>query len=293
MATTPREWCSALSHPCAFVNGTLIAQPSSSIIGVVLGLAYLIGGVLILRANNRRGTFWAWTPGREDETGFGDRARERCRFLYGITMLIFGVALFFATASYQTFTYQLNCRSLDDPCIDPQTMELSYAVDINPAGIIYLVLQVIGSYCLLLGDTYRALRRYKNAVLAVSTALVALFVLWVATVRQHGYSDLYSASLVFIVPGVLAQLILNAYVRALPRIADARARLRPASHLHTPQRPSTAIRRCATRHASSRAGRCRSRPTSCTRPWSRPSTRSNTIAGRASGSTPTTRCTSC
>lgn len=98
--TSPREWCAALEHPCVFVNGTVISQPTSSIIGVVLGVAYLISGAFTIRANHKRGVLWAWTKGKEEETGFGDKAREFCRELYGVTLIVWGAALFFATASY-------------------------------------------------------------------------------------------------------------------------------------------------------------------------------------------------
>jgi hypothetical protein len=227
--TTARAWCQALGHQCVFVNGTVISQPSSSIIGIVLGLVYIASGVFTLRANAKRGPFWAWTKGR-DETGFGDQARERCCALYGACLLIWGFALFAATASYQAFTYQLQCEDLDTPCVDPKTMEVLYDVDVNGAASVYLLLQTIGHYCLVVGDACRALRRYLRPVIVSSVIVTALYALWCFTVTLHGYTDLYSASLVIALPSLVAQGLLNSWVRARlratlpPPRASARAR---------------------------------------------------------------------
>ena len=127
--TNWRDWCRALGVPCSRINGVVVSQPSSTAICAVIGALYLIFGILCLVENKRRGARWGWVDfhldeflGRPSKIRPGaettDATKERCRFLYGAALIFNFFCLVFATASYQSFSYQLNCQS-GSACIHP------------------------------------------------------------------------------------------------------------------------------------------------------------------------------
>mmetsp|Transcript_3651 Transcript_3651/g.12161 ORF Transcript_3651/g.12161 Transcript_3651/m.12161 type:complete len:302 (-) Transcript_3651:271-1176(-) len=215
---TPQEWCDALGYPCAFIGGTIIAQPSSTLLTLVLALDHLLFGVLVLRENRRRGTLWAWTKGHP-ETGFGDEARERCRAFYGWAMVIWAIAVVFAAAAYQAFTYQLQCTGAT-PCLDADGRP-TLSPDVSVAAFVYLILQCLGQHTLIVGDAYRALRRYAVPVALYGLVATGGYAAFVILFPRHGYDELFMILFAFSAPIILGQLYLQARVRYAPRLCLA------------------------------------------------------------------------
>lgn len=91
-------------------------------------------------------------------------------------------------------------------------------MDVNWAAITYLILQTVGHHLLVVGDVFRAARRYVRLAIAVSVALTLAYALWCFTVDVHNTVDLYSASLVIAAPTLAAQGFLSGWVRYGPRL---------------------------------------------------------------------------
>lgn len=199
--TTMREWCDALAHPC-YVHERCdllsISQPSSTGISLLLCTSYLLSGCAIARRNTRR---------------------EVCRSYYAAAMGVWATALLFATASYQAYTYQLQCQHREDACIervDGGEVRTRYAADDNWAAIVYLVLQLVGHHLLVVGDAHRIDRVAPTAL--ACAAITFAFVAFVSTVRLHGVTQLYEVSLLAASPSFACQVWYNCRVAYAPRL---------------------------------------------------------------------------
>ena len=235
--TTAEAWCDALNHPCLLFPDApglaVVSQPSSTYICVALAMLYFLFAGMLLQESRygqqeitprtrpplgkRLGASFApvssWCScGASRHHPVPFRQAHRSRLCYAASVFGFGVAVSLACASYQTFTWQLNCRGIDRPCVGPEGEPL-YSPDTNPVAVGYLILQVASYHLMVVGDAYRALRRYVNAVALYSLFATALFAAWCLAVRIHGFEDLFAASLVVSAPPVLGSIALNGLVR--------------------------------------------------------------------------------
>eukprot|EP00192_Tetraselmis_astigmatica_P012756 CAMPEP_0117693100 /NCGR_PEP_ID=MMETSP0804-20121206/26688_1 /TAXON_ID=1074897 /ORGANISM="Tetraselmis astigmatica, Strain CCMP880" /LENGTH=391 /DNA_ID=CAMNT_0005506607 /DNA_START=131 /DNA_END=1306 /DNA_ORIENTATION=+ len=236
--TPPEVWCDALKQPCLFPAGlAVLSQPSSTYICLALVLLYFIFGCMLF-AEARYGQQEV-TPTTRDPlkrrlvASFAPLSYCRCfgvasdspsrrlpvgwkdihksRLCYAWSLMWFGVAVTSACVSYQTFTWQLNCRGRDAPCVGPEGDPL-YAADTNPAALVYLILQVASYHLLVVGDAYRALRLYVKPVAIYSVLVTVFYACWCFTVQLHGHDNLFMASLWVSIPPVVGSVILNAIV---------------------------------------------------------------------------------
>ena len=236
-STSPGEWCDALTHPCLFPAGMAVfSQPSSTYICLALALLYYLFGIMVLveaRYGQQEVTpttrdplknrlvasfaplsYWccqvaADSPARRPATSW--KEMHKSRLCYGGSLVWFGVAVTSACISYQTFTWQLNCRG-KEPCVGTDGDPL-YAPDTNPAAFVYLILQVASYHLLVVGDAYRAMRLYVKPAAIYGVLVTLFYALWCFTVKWHGHTNLFMASLYVSAPPVFASVILNVIVR--------------------------------------------------------------------------------
>ncbi|KAJ1456374.1 hypothetical protein M885DRAFT_587258 [Pelagophyceae sp. CCMP2097] len=238
--TTFHDWCNALGLPCTRFLGVPLSQPSSTAVCAALAALFLFYGARILVENHLRGREWAWVDSHFAEylcrapkvrpgAAETDATRERSRLLYGVGEIVFGLSVAFASANYQTFTYQLHCEQyhhracIKDPRGGYDAAHAKSHPDSGWCAYAYLFSQLAATYFFVVGDVYRASRRHVPRALLLSVLMHLVFLVWVVALPSHGVDDLFSACLVCSLAGVGVLLVLSWKVRYEPRLACAAA----------------------------------------------------------------------
>lgn len=128
---TLKEACEAV--PCySLPSGFTVMQPTSSALVFLLGLEFIVAGILVGAVCNQG---------------------HKARILWGGAFLLWGTSCWAAGFSHQAFTWHLRCAGQTERCIS----ELE-----DPFNIVYLWLQNFALNSFFVARSYRANRQYVS-----------------------------------------------------------------------------------------------------------------------------------
>lgn len=184
--TTPAQWCS--QRPCVEMGGLVVAEPSSSLLVLVLALLWLGVGIYFLATGRR----------------------QRSRMWFGLSLILGGVAAGSAGVSYQAFSYELKCAGRD-ACALTSGYEIAYSL-LQVASMSAMVVAV--AYALASARARRAITVY-----AALNLLVYVVVTIAGVLMPSAFLLSFELLLLFAVPALVIAAVL-----AVRRWSDSLAR---------------------------------------------------------------------
>jgi hypothetical protein len=196
--TTEHPFCDTV--PCSYIGSTLVTQPTSSLLVVVLALQYLLAGAVVLYNAVKDGGWADKNCYRGCLPAPSDAPDGKARVWWAYAFLVWGVSVVFAGVSFQAFTFQLRCTG--DPHGDAVCLHEKY----DWVAQTYYILQSIGIDLFVVARSYRAMRKHTEMAKRYVILHSGLYVLCVCVAPPlRGYI----VSMVFITPSFVVLRMIN------------------------------------------------------------------------------------